>query len=171
MLRLPSGNVHLDRQAGALVIAKALAVVLCSCIAGPATGPYQPAVRLDPPPVTVPAPLPEPTRPVFSGESINGVCVGALPLLMWYSPGWPVERMAAIMYRESRCDPFALYPNRNVSTATGLLQILSKTHCPWISIYFGERCDTAWLQDPYNNIRAGAELYRRQGISAWLQTS
>lgn len=133
-------------------------------------GEVQVSLPEPPPPTTTTTLPPEPVRPEFDGTSVNGVCVGAIPLLEWYSPGWSSWSMAGIMYRESRCDPTALYPNRSVSTATGLLQILQRTHCPWISTDFGVNCTTQWLQNPYNNIRAAAELYRKQGSNAWAQT-
>ena len=117
-----------------------------------------------------PPPPPAPIRPDFDGSSFNGVCVGAIPLLRWYSPGWNVNHMAGIMYRESKCLPWVTWPDPKVSTATGLLQLLQRTHCPWISDHFRVNCTTQWLQDPHNNIMAAAELYRRQGIDAWGQT-
>jgi len=141
------------------------------------TGLLQPAERGEvqivfPPPPTVPPTTlpPEPVRPDFDSTAVDGVCVGAIPLLEWYSPGWSSWQMAGIMYRESRCDPTALYPNRSSSSATGLLQLLSRTHCPWISTEFGVNCTTQWLQDPHNNLMAAAVLYEMQGTGAWAQT-
>ena len=121
-------------------------------IRDPATG-LMVATRLNPPPKPV---VPE----LFTTESANGACVGALFLLGYFSPGWDPARMSRIMYRESRCDPNADNPN---SSATGLLQILS-SHCPWLSRQMGEPCR---LTDPTWNIRAGAVLWREQGYSAW----
>jgi hypothetical protein len=103
-----------------------------------------PAVRLDPP-----------MPPAFDGSSSNGRCVGAEPLLAYYSPGWDVGRMSRIMYRESRCQPWA----RNPSGASGLLQIMPM-HCRWLP----GPCD---LFDPAYNVKAGAALWRKQGMGAW----
>lgn len=107
---------------------------------------------------TMPPPPTEPQRPAFSSASSNGYCVGAEPLLAWFSPGWDVRRMSGIMYRESRCDPSAY----NRSGASGLLQIL-RSHCNWLSSRVGP-CD---LFDPVYNIRAGARLWQEQGYGAW----
>jgi hypothetical protein len=119
-----------------------------------------PAVRLDPPP---PVAEPEPTPPGGSSDSSNGRCVGWESLLAYYSPGWSVERMSRIMYRESRCRPEVR--NRS-SSATGLLQILS-SHCPWLAGQLGTWCNRSRLEDPDFNVRAGARLWREQGYGAW----
>jgi len=114
------------------------------------------AVRLTPPAPVIPD--------LFSSDSANGRCIGAEFLLGHFSPGWSVERMSRIMYRESRCQPGA----RNTSsTATGLLQILA-SHCPWLSRQMGEPCSRDRLTDPTYNIRAGAVLWREQGYGAWV---
>jgi hypothetical protein len=96
----------------------------------------------------------------FSSDSYNGRCVGAEGLLALYSPGWNVTRMSGIMYRESRCDPSA---KNSRSSATGLLQLLSSLHCPWLAKTLGP-CD---LYDPDYNIRAGALLWEKSGYGAW----
>ena len=57
------------------------------------------AERLDPPTVEVATTL---GLPPGSSASSGGRCVGWEGLLSRYSPGWPVERMSRIMYRESR---------------------------------------------------------------------
>jgi len=120
----------------------------------PATG-FMVATRLDPPPP--PAPV------LFTTDALAGRCVGAEFLLGYFSPGWNVERMSRIMYRESRCSPTA--DNRS-SSATGLLQILS-SHCPWLARQMGEPCSASRLTDPAYNIRAAAALWLEQGYSAW----
>ena len=112
------------------------------------------AETLPPPPETVPGP------PPFSDASSNGYCVGAEPLLAYYSPGWNVRRMSGIMYRESRCDPSADNPN---SSASGLLQLLSSLHCGWLSSALGP-CN---LFNATYNIRAGALLWQKSGYGAW----
>lgn len=103
-------------------------------------------------------PPPLATTPTFSSDSSNGRCVGAEPLLAAHSPGWSVERMSRIMYRESRCQPGAY----NRSGASGLLQIL-KSHCGWLSTRVGS-CN---LFNADYNIRAAAVLWREQGYGAW----
>ena len=120
-----------------------------------------PAVRLDPP---QPPPV-ESTTPPPSGSSAsaNGRCVGWEPLLAEHSPGWSIERMSRIMYRESRCQPGAR--NRS-SSATGLLQILS-SHCSWLAGQLGTWCTRDRLTDAEFNIRAAAVLWSEQGYGAW----
>jgi hypothetical protein len=113
---------------------------------------YEPAVRLDPP-------IPPAT---FSEASSNGRCVGAESLLGEHSPGWNVERMSRIMYRESRCQPQV----RNRSGATGLLQIMP-SNCRYIAEQMGEACTVAKLSDPLFNIRAGAVLFEYDGYRPW----
>jgi hypothetical protein len=113
-----------------------------------------PADRLDPPPLPI-----ESTTSIATGSSavVDGRCVGWEPLLADYSPGWSIERMSRIMYRESRCQPAV----RNRSGATGLLQIMPM-HCAWLA-----GCSVQMLRDAAYNIRAGAALWRRQGYQAW----
>lgn len=116
------------------------------------------AVRLNPPPPPV-----QPVPVLFNSDSANGRCVGAEFLLGHFSPGWSVERMSRIMYRESRCQPTAA---RSDSGSTGLLQILA-SHCAWLTRQMGENCSRELLKDPTYNIRAGAVLWREQGYGAW----
>ena len=120
-----------------------------------AANPAATAERLDPPP-----PAPDPTVLTASGSSASagGRCTGWEGLLSTYSPGWSVERMSRIMFRESRCQPDAY----NRSGASGLLQIL-KSHCRWLAGDVGP-CD---LFDAEYNIRAAAALWRVQGYRAW----
>lgn len=96
-----------------------------------------------------------------SSASSAGRCVGYEGLLAAHSPGWNVEQMSRIMYRESRCNPGAY----NRSGATGLLQVL-KSHCGWLSSRVGP-CN---LTSPDYNIRAAAELWRNGGSNHWAQT-
>ena len=117
------------------------------------------AERVDPPP----PPVEQLPAVAGSSASANGRCVGWQPLLEQYSPGWSVPRMAAIMHRESRCQPDAR--NRS-SSATGLLQLLA-SHCPWLARQMGTWCTRDRLTDPTFNIRAAAVLWAEQGYSAW----
>ena len=132
-----------------------LMAVLCSCAV---SGPFSPAVRLDPP---APAPVVVPV--LWTTEAANGRCVGMIPALEHWSPGWNVDHMARIAHRESRCDP-----NAANSCCTGIFQI----HYSWIDnvgmcgVY--SRQD---LKDPWKNICAASIVYRTQGMSAWSQTS
>lgn len=110
-----------------------------------------PAERLDPPSA--------PAAPSISGESSNGRCVGIVDALSQQSPGWDVNRMAGIAYRESRCQSGA-----SNSCCSGLFQI----HRIWIpeaaecGVY--SRSD---LYDPWKNICTAAIIYRTQGMGAW----
>lgn len=117
-----------------------------------------PAERLDPP-ITVPV---IPVIPAFSGDYANGRCVGAEPLLDWFSPGWDTIRMSRIMYRESRCKPAV----RNRSGSTGLLQIMP-SNCPYIADQMGEPCSVARLTDPIYNVRAAVELWQYDRYGPW----
>lgn len=96
-----------------------------------------------------------------SSASSNGRCVGYEGLLAAHSPGWDVDHMSRIMYRESRCNPGAY----NASGATGLLQVL-KSHCGWLSSRVGP-CN---LTSADYNIRAAAALWSNGGDRHWAQT-
>lgn len=140
-----------------------LLAIICMCgpVNGPTSGPYAPAQRLDPPVVVATAPPPMPV--LFTTDAVGSSCEGARFLVMHFSPGWNVDRVLRWMHRESRCDPTAMNTS---SSASGLLQILASTHCPWIRREFGD-CSRQWLADPVNNIRAAASLWDKQGDSAW----
>lgn len=134
------------------MIAALIAGVICMCGGGGATA-TEKAVRMNPPP-------PTPTMPVlWTAESANGRCVGMVEAIEHWSPGWPVDRMAAIAYRESRCDPSA-----SNSCCSGIFQI----HRSWVDNVgmCGVRT-RADLYDPWKNVCAAAVVYRTQGISAW----
>lgn len=103
------------------------------------------ADRLDPPP------------PQFNGASSSGRCTGAEPLLAQHSPGWSVERMSRIMYRESRCQPRAAN-----SCCHGLLQI----HEQWCG-YLAARLGPCDLTNPSYNVQAAALVFGQQGYGAW----
>ncbi len=123
-------------------------------IVDPATATVQ-AERIDPPP---PQPVETAPTPPGSSASAGGRCVGWEPLLVEHSPGWSVERMSRIMFRESRCLPAA----HNPSGASGLLQVM-RSHCGWLAGAVGP-CD---LFDAEYNVRAAAALWLRQGYRAW----
>lgn len=137
------------------MIAALLAAIICSCgIGGPTTGPYEPADRE---PIVATAPPPVPV--LWTTESANARCVGMVNAISHWSPGWNVDRMSAIAYRESRCDP-----NASNSCCSGIFQI----HRSWISqlgmcgVY--SRSD---LYDPWKNICAASIIWRAQGMGAW----
>jgi hypothetical protein len=114
-------------------------------------------VRLDPPTTEVAAPD---SPSAGTSASAGGRCIGWEPLLTRESPGWSVERMSRIMYRESRCLPGVR--NRS-SSASGLLQLLASLHCGWLARELGP-CD---LFNPTYNVRAAALLWRKSGYGAW----
>jgi hypothetical protein len=107
------------------------------------------AVRLNPP-------APAPTG--WSQDSSNGQCVGFKGLLAQYNPGWSVDRMAGIMFRESRCSPQA-----SNSCCSGLLQ-MHRMHIPVPECGVYSRND---LYNPEANICAAAQLFRSSGYGAW----
>jgi hypothetical protein len=99
-----------------------------------------------------------PAPPSSSTASSNGQCVGFKGLLAQYNPGWSVDRMAGIMYRESRCDPSA-----SNSCCSGLLQ-MHRMHVPV------PECGVWSRNDLYNaeaNVCAAAQLFRSSGYGAW----
>jgi hypothetical protein len=134
-----------------------LVTALCLCGGGGATATGK-AVRLDPPPppTTIPVPI------LWTTESSNGRCVGLIDALEYWDPGWNVQQMAAIAYRESRCQPDA-----SNSCCSGVFQI----HRIWIPK--AASCDVysrSDLYDPWKNVCTAAIIYRDQGMSAWSQT-
>lgn len=118
-------------------------------IRDPATG-YVVATRLNPPPPAPPV--------LWTTETVNGRCVGLIDALEYWSPGWDVNRMAGIAFRESRCDP-----NASNSCCSGVLQ-MHQMHVPepWCGVY--SRAD---LYDPWKNVCAAAALWRSSGYGAW----
>jgi hypothetical protein len=111
-------------------------------------------IEAEPPP-----PAPEQRQASTSQASTGNRCTGIIDALSAQSPGWDVNRMAAIAYRESRCQPSAAN-----SCCTGLFQI----HQIWIpkagSCGVYSRAD---LTDPSRNICVAALIYRSQGMAAW----
>ena len=102
-------------------------------------------------------------------DAATGRCPQYEPLLALY-PRWNVQRMSRIMFRESRCSPFA-YNGRNRDRSYGLLQINTKT-TPRLDLW-GElqrRCGLVsrdQLFDPAVNIACGATLHRVYGYRPW----
>lgn len=132
----------------------------------PPEGPYIAAVRLDQTAVVAAAATPPPsTEDIVVGDQsyVNGRCVGWEGLLARYSPGWSIERMSRIMYRESRCQPGA-YNRRG--RAHGLLQITPITF-PYLTGALGESITSSKLFNPVFNVRAAAELFRERGYQPW----
>jgi len=73
-------------------------------------------------------------------------------LLEAYNPGWDVNRMSRIMWRESNCQPHV----RSRTKDTGLLQINDINHD-----YLTRRhIDVTNLTNPTVNVLAAAELYK-----------
>lgn len=97
--------------------------------------------------------------PAASSAASGNTCVGLIDTLAQQSPGWDVNRMARIAYRESRCQPSA-----SNSCCTGVLQI----HAIWIpkaaSCGVYSRSD---LQSAWKNVCVAAIIYRQQGMGAW----
>lgn len=71
------------------------------------------------------------------------------------SPGWDVDRMLRICHRESR----GLAHVRSTTSDTGLFQINDINH-RHLRQALGEHVDRWTLQDPRQNVRAAAELFR-----------
>jgi hypothetical protein len=133
-----------------------LAAIICMCSG--ANGPYAPAERIDPPPVVAVAPPPV----LWTTESANDRCIGMVAALQHWNPGWNVDQMSAIAFRESRCVPTA-----SNSCCSGIFQI----HRIWLpkaamcGVY--SRND---LYDPWKNICVASIIFRDQGMQAWSQT-
>lgn len=138
------------------------ALIAALCLCGGAGGPYEPAVRLEPPVVVdigTPPTLPVPV--LWTTQSANSRCIGMEFILAHFSPGWDVVRMSRYAYRESRCQPGA----NNTAGAQGLLQITRINYAYLRSK--GLPVSDQWLRDPVNNVRAAAELWRYSRYSPW----
>lgn len=101
----------------------------------------------------------DPPAPSLSSASSSGRCTGIIDALVAQSPGWDVNRMAAIAYRESRCQPGA-----SNSCCSGLFQV----HAIWIPK--AASCGVYSRSDLYNswkNICVASIIYRTQGMGAW----
>lgn len=101
---------------------------------------------------------PPPPAPV----SFDAKCPQYVGLVEFFSPGWDVQRMDAIMYRESRCRPDV---TSNTGCCRGLFQI-HQLHVPNLGV-----CgvySASDLFDPGKNVCAAAVVYRRAGgMSPW----
>lgn len=82
-------------------------------------------------------------------------CPSVEVLLHLHNPGWDVDRMSRIAWRESRCTAAI----RSTTADTGLLQINDVNH-PYLEGALGEPVDSSTLMDPIQNVRAAAALYR-----------
>ena len=84
----------------------------------------------------------------------------------WHPNEWP--RLAAIMYRESRCIPTAV--NNNAATrdaSRGLVQLNLLAHRSWIGPLVGWDFDR--LYDPITNLRVARVLYLKCGWGPWTK--
>jgi hypothetical protein len=130
----------------------------------------EPAVRVNPPTTTtITTSTTVAWQPQFTGD---GYCPQWELLLHVYNPGWDVERMSRIMFRESRC----FYDVRSRTSDTGLLQI-NDINLPYLRTALGEQVDRWTLLDPGQNVRAAAALFGYwrdccgNGYSPWRATS
>lgn len=81
-------------------------------------------------------------------------CPSVEVLLHLHNPGWDVDRMSRIAWRESRCTAAI----RSTTADTGLLQINDVNH-PYLEGALGEPVDSSTLMDPIQNVRAAAALF------------
>lgn len=113
---------------------------------------------------------PPPTLPVpgVAGTTVQGRCTQYEPMLLELAPpgGWDIAKMSRTMWRESRCEPWAL--NKRTNDA-GLLQV-NPINYTFLRGKLGEWVDKWTLQDPRQNIRASALLctfWRNAGSSCY----
>lgn len=113
---------------------------------------------------------PPPTMPVpgVAGTTVQGRCTQYEPMLLELAPpgGWDIAKMSRTMWRESRCEPWAL--NKRTNDA-GLLQV-NPINYTFLRGKLGEWVDKWTLQDPRQNIRASALLctfWRNAGKSCY----
>lgn len=116
------------------------------------------AVQCEPPAAigVRPEAVPEaPPAPGQDGTAIEGRCTQWEDLLVAHPPtvGWDVERMSALMWRESGCWPEI----RSRTSDTGLLQI-NDINLPYLRDVLGEDVTRWTLTDPVQNVRAAAAL-------------
>ena len=90
-----------------------------------------------------------------TGTTIAGRCTQYEPARAANAPpiGWDVEKMSAIMWRESKCTP----TSRSRTFDTGLLQI-NDINLAHLRVVLGQTVDQSTLTDPTQNIRAAAAL-------------
>jgi hypothetical protein len=124
-------------------------------IRDPATG-FMVATRMNPP-------APPPVVPIlWSTDSSNGACTGMLNAINYWNPGWDVNHMSRIAYRESRC-----LPGASNSCCSGIFQV----HRTWIdNVAMCGVTSRNDLYDPWKNVCAASVIFRTQGMSAWAQT-
>lgn len=115
---------------------------------------------------------PPPVVPGVAGTTVQGRCTQYEPMLQELAPagGWDVAKMSRTMWRESRCEPWAL--NKRTNDA-GLLQV-NPINYTFLRGKLGEWVDKWTLQDPRQNIRASALLctfWRNAGKSCYMPWS
>lgn len=81
-------------------------------------------------------------------------CPAIEPLLHLHDPGWDVQRMSRIAWRESRCTPAI----RSTTSDSGLLQINDINH-DYLTQALDEPVTEQTLMEPVQNIRAAAALF------------
>jgi len=111
---------------------------------------------------------PPPVVPGVAGTTVQGRCTQYEPMLLELAPpgGWDIAKMSRTMWRESRCEPWAL--NKRTNDA-GLLQV-NPINYTFLRGKLGEWVDKWTLQDPRQNIRASALLctfWRNAGKSCY----
>ena len=111
---------------------------------------------------------PPPVVPGVAGTTVQGRCTQYEPMLQELAPpgGWDIAKMSRTMWRESRCEPWAL--NKRTNDA-GLLQV-NPINYTFLRGKLGEWVDKWTLQDPRQNIRASALLctfWRNAGKSCY----
>lgn len=94
-------------------------------------------------------------------------CNQYIPAMQTHQPpgGWDLGKMSHIMYRESRCQPWA----RSSTSDSGLLQI-NDINLPYLSRVMGTTITPSALMNPTTNIRAAAILctyWRNAGHSCY----
>lgn len=87
--------------------------------------------------------------------TVHGSCPHWEMLLEAYNPGWDVDRMSRIMWRESNCQPEV----RSRTRDTGLLQV-NDVNLPWLSQRWNVELVHTQLTNPDLNVLAAAELFR-----------
>ena len=85
--------------------------------------------------------------------------------------GWPADQapmLARVMFRESRCNPFAYNAQDSNGGSRGLMQ-MNGTHVKWLTeLGYITTLDDLFI--PEVNLAASAHLYRMVGWSAWAST-
>ena len=92
-------------------------------------------------------------RPIIASSKVANRCEEFRNLVKQYD--WNVEVMLAIMMAESSCNPNALNMNSDGSNDSGLFQINSIHKKPN-------------RENPELNVRYAYQIYKSQGLSAWV---